>query len=174
MYNSKIIQRFWANVEKRGPGDCWIWLGSYHHLDRPGKYGRMKPYSYGPYRSAHILSFEINKGEVPKGLYVCHSCDNPPCVNPAHLWLGTAADNIEDAKKKGRLKIPNWNGRSHKEETKRKIDAANSISQAGARNSQYGTSWIRHSLTHKSRKVRTDEVLPWIEKGWERGRFIGS
>jgi len=49
------------------------------------------------------VSYRIFKGDIPKGLYVCHACDNPRCINPDHLWVGTAKENMQDAKRKGRL-----------------------------------------------------------------------
>ncbi len=81
--------------------NCWEWQGQ-----RLGNgYGRFN------YRStqelAHRFSFRTFKGEIPKDKIVCHKCDNKPCVNPSHLWLGTYKDNTQDGIKKGRI-IP-WN-----------------------------------------------------------------
>lgn len=100
--DEKTIARFWTKVDKRGPDDCWTWHGAYAGQ---GKYGVMcvtrirghKRLEYG-----HRLSFEIHYGPVPDGLDVMHSCDNPPCVNPAHLSAGTRLANIRDCIRKGR------------------------------------------------------------------------
>lgn len=91
---------------------CWIWTGRYHRskkelLQGKKNYGTIEIYdsSYkGKKRKirAHRASYEAFHGLIPAGLYVCHSCDVPLCVNPEHLWLGTAKDNSEDMIKKGR------------------------------------------------------------------------
>lgn len=84
---------FWRKVDIGEPNDCWEWTG---HRDRQG-YGRaMKSFL------AHRGSFELAHGPIPEGLCVLHRCDNPPCVNPAHLLLGTKRDNAQDAIAKGR------------------------------------------------------------------------
>jgi hypothetical protein len=82
---------------------CWEWCGDIH----PNGYGYTTNHETGKKYHVHRVSFEIFKGQIPKGLYICHHCDNPSCCNPDHLWAGTAKENMQDAKKKGRLKNQN-------------------------------------------------------------------
>lgn len=76
---------------------CWLW-------ERPGLLG---PMGYGHFRyqgvvAAHRASWLLYRGPIPMGLFICHKCDNPSCVNPDHLYLGTAQDNIADRDRRGR------------------------------------------------------------------------
>lgn len=99
-----IEHRFWPKVDRSalGPGGCWVWITS----SRDGRYGHFSigVGANGRTRtsSTHRVSYELAYGPIPDGLFVLHRCDNPPCVNPAHLWAGTRDDNTADMLRKGR------------------------------------------------------------------------
>ena len=96
-----VFDRFWRKVDKRSPDDCWPWAAS-----RNKGYGVFYLPSEGRTTQAHRVAWLLSNGSIPPDLYVCHRCDNRPCCNPAHLFLGTHRDNMDDAKKKHRMPGP--------------------------------------------------------------------
>lgn len=97
METKTLEQKFWEKVSiPENAGDCWIWTGS----KLRGGYGNIN--INHKTKQAHRLSYELHYGKIPAGLDVLHKCDNPPCVNPHHLFLGTDKTNAEDRSAKGR------------------------------------------------------------------------
>lgn len=97
-----VEERFWSKVEKLGPDDCWEWLGG----TRKGGYGSF--WKDGKTKVASRVSYEFVSGSIPDGMHCCHTCDNPPCVNPAHLFIGTSLTNVRDKMTKGRGAGNQW------------------------------------------------------------------
>lgn len=110
--------RFWALVDKRGPDECWNWKTRGHSFG----YGKLHRADENGSREvlAHRASWELANGPITGGLHVLHKCDNPRCVNPAHLFLGTQTENNADRARKGRTVIPHRRG---EENNKAKLKA---------------------------------------------------
>lgn len=92
-----VYQRLWARVDRGAPHECWPWLG-YCRPSGHGQIGRG-----GRLDGTHRVAWEWANGAIPVGKLVRHSCDNPPCCNPAHLLLGTIVDNARDAVERNRV-----------------------------------------------------------------------
>ena len=97
MAKDTLLQRYWSRVDKRGPDECWNWTGTTSR-------GYGKFYDGVAMRRAHRYAWQFAHGEWPGEWHVLHSCDNPLCQNPAHLKLGTHADNMREMEQRGRAK----------------------------------------------------------------------
>ncbi len=97
-----LKEKFWSRVDIKGKDECWEWTR-----------GRLKA-GYGQFRDhrtkevrAHRVAWELTNGRIPKGAFMCHDCDNPPCCNPNHLHLGDSISNMKEKKERGRCQDQN-------------------------------------------------------------------
>jgi hypothetical protein len=96
-----LSDRFWSKASIRGPDECWPWEGSKDQFGR-GYFGLR-----GRTVRAPRVAWELHHGApMSKDLHACHSCDNPSCVNPRHIWAGTRSENLKDGVRKGRIIPP--------------------------------------------------------------------
>lgn len=164
------IERFWAKVNKLGSlkniyiGHCWEWTASVEG----GGYGQFSLLGKGKALiKAHRLSFLIENGHLPESKEVCHACDNPKCVRPSHLFLGSHKENMLDAKGKGRMKIAS-KGRAGELNNQAKLKASDipvilrlrseGISQVAVAR-QFGVSCSCVSLIERRKKWNTTNGL---------------
>lgn len=134
--NEQDMVEFWRRVDKSG--ECWTWMGT---MASSG-YGK---FCYlGKYRAAHRFSWEMVNGPIPYAKLILHKCDNPKCVNPDHLSLGTTADNNRDKEAKGRSNHPIGINHGRAKLTDELVSEARQLFRMG------------HRLTHLSRKYRID------------------
>lgn len=167
-------KRFWDKVDKTS--DCWIWTSQL----RSG-YGLFR--INGKVVSAHRLSYEMSTGKpVPRGIHICHSCDNPACVNPKHLFMGTAKANNDDKmlKDRHRFKLSNdqvidIRSREHSVTMCRDLAKEFGVSPTEIKNILVGKTygwidgareippqWTAHKLTPKD----VEEILEELETPW--------
>lgn len=166
--NISTLQRFWDKVkDSQAAGRCWEWGAG----RMPRGYGLFR--INGQNRLAHRVMYRLKKGGIPEGMMVCHTCDNPCCVNPEHHFLGTSSENQQDMKRKGRSTLgeKHWT-RFHPDRisfgerngmakiTPDIVRRIREIYSAGGRSQQSIGDEFGLSQTHVGRIVRGDRWTP--------------
>ncbi len=103
LHKKTLLDKFWEKVDMKTKNECWLWMGAIS-----ANYGQFKGMIGGKIKqtSAQRFSWELTNGVIPINMHVLHHCDNPICVNPQHLFLGTVLDNMRDKINKGRMIMP--------------------------------------------------------------------
>lgn len=118
-------QRFWQRIIKNSSDECWQWDGCKNAFG----YGTIR--AEGKTFLAHRFSFKLAHGKLPNGLCICHTCDNPECCNPKHLFAATHDDNMKDRKRKGHYRDIHGENHPRARLTKQDVNAIRTIFSAG-------------------------------------------
>lgn len=150
--------RFWAMAARGDERDsCWRWTGA----KRGDGYGGVRVARGAAIQYAHRVAYALTHGPIPPGLSVLHRCDNPICVNPKHLFLGTQADNMKDAAAKGRLHVERPNRQKLSDADLIEIDAlyaAGALQRDIAAQFSVSTSYISMYLRGARRQLARKRV----------------
>lgn len=152
----KLLESFWRYVHKTEDGSCWEWLG---HIEKRG-YGVM---SYNNKRDkAHRISWRIaNNQEIPKGMVIMHLCDNPICVNPNHLKLGTQDDNMKDCKNKGRITKSTGENHGRSKLTETDVLEIRRLIAKGKTNKEIAN--LHKTTTQNIQAIRINKTWKWLK-----------
>ena len=162
-----IEDRFWSKVDKNDSNGCWIWTAS---IMGSNGYGCFRINKTEGTISAHRYSFILKEGKIPDSMLVCHTCDNPICVNPNHLFLGTHKDNAIDRSAKGRTKTFKKLTDQEVEEIKSsnlsqsKLSKIYNVSRASIANIIYGKTWKNINATHQTYTIECNICKELITK----------
>jgi len=133
---------FWKRVIIKGKDECWEWSGTKdgHGYGKISMLGR----GYSPVKAPRV-SWVLHYGAIPDGMYICHICDNPSCVNPQHLMMGTPKDNTQDMWQKGRDNHVSWGNAWARKLTPKDVVRIREIASVGNRSNrslglEYGVS----------------------------------
>ena len=154
----QLLQYVFTGIDIDAKTGCWNYMRA---VDRKG-YGKV--YGNGTQTLAHRFVYSFYNGEIPEGLFACHHCDNPRCCNPDHIFIGTNADNLRDAARKGRLcglskKYTKRSGYMNKG-SKITNEEALSIRLSNETNRNLATKYQVHIGT--VRRIKKGERRPWI------------
>lgn len=150
MPRKTVEERFWEKVQKTD--GCWLWTGA----GSKSELGYGLFYFNGRYMGAHRASWIMRHGEIPDDLFVCHHCDNPTCIRPAHLFLGTQKENLADRESKGRT----LKGKDH---------WAHQKPERLARGSFHGNTRLTESVVREMRQKYADKKASQNELSREYG-----
>lgn len=127
---------FWSKVDRSGgPEACWEWQAG----TTGSGYGRFKDGPRGQVM-AHRFAWELTHGDIPEEMVICHRCDNPPCCNPAHLFLGTVLDNVRDKIHKGRFRYATGESAGAAKITEAAVREIRQLAEAG---------WLRRDIAKR-------------------------
>jgi len=164
---SLIEERFWRKVKKST--GCWNWTASCfkHPRTREETYGCFwvgdKREKTGKMATAHSIAWMLVKGEIKDGLKVLHKCDNPRCVNPEHLFLGTQMDNVQDMINKGRGKKQRGSKHYNAKLTEQEVKEIRSLYQRGTGRNNPGNS----QMLAKKYGITQATIYDVMHKGWK-------
>lgn len=147
---ANIAERFWSKVDVRGENDCWPWKGA----TQKG-YGHFRLNNPRRTRKAHTISYELTYGEFPTGMEGCHTCDNPICCNPKHVFPGSHADNMRDMIAKGRRKSPTYKGSQNPNAVlcEENVVVIKQLINSGQNNTEIGRRFsVSHSMISRIRR----------------------
>jgi hypothetical protein len=170
-----IEQRFWQYTDRRGPDECWPWTGT---VNSKG-YGQLRVARHRR-RTATRFSWELRNGKpFPADKLACHKCDNPRCVNPDHIWPGTARENHNDACAKGRRPVARLTDADVREIRQAYVprSATNGTTALARRLGLHPTTILRavNGRPGTAEAQYSALIKAWNRAGQEaRGRFLGE